>query len=115
MNAWAQVEPCSTTSSPLEMNAWVEVDPCVTITPPPPVTTANIFMEALVIAAPNTLPTLTHTPDGGFIMLTVNGKVFMPVGASPPFSVAGQAITWLSAIYAINVIDTVAVAYSYSS
>jgi hypothetical protein len=72
-------------------------------------------MEALVPTALNTLPALTHTPDGNLILLVLNGVAFLPVGASPPFSVTDQTINWLSAIYSISPGDDVSVAYSYSA
>ena len=38
----------------------------------------------------------------------------MPVGSSPPFSVTGSVVTWLSSIYSLNVGDRVAVAYTHA-
>jgi hypothetical protein len=71
------------------------------------------FMEGLAVTALNTLSALTHTPVGDFIMLTVNGQTFLPVGVTPAFSFSGTAITWLSPIYSLNPGDVVDVAYTY--
>ena len=70
-------------------------------------------MEALTVTTLNTLPNLLHTPTGDLVTLVLNGMTFMPVGSSPPFSVAGKTITWHSTVYSLNPGDSVAVAYSY--
>jgi hypothetical protein len=70
-------------------------------------------MENLTIATANTVPTLAHAPVGGFVTLAVNGAVFMPVGAPPPFTVSGPAITWASTVWSLNPGDVVSAAYAY--
>jgi hypothetical protein len=67
--------------------------------------------ELLTIATINTLPNLSFTPRGSFILLIVNGLSFLPVGSPPPFSVAGNVLTWSSTIYSLNPGDNVAVGY----
>jgi hypothetical protein len=81
--------------------------------PPGPTGTGQYFMEALTVTTLNTLSNLTHTPLGNFIELIVNGRIFLPVGTSPPFSFTGTVITWLSTIYSLNPGDDVAVTYTY--
>jgi hypothetical protein len=73
----------------------------------------TFYMEALPVTVLNTLPNLTNAPNGALIMLAVNGAVFMPVGPSPPFSVSGKTITWLSTSVTITPGATVAVSYTY--
>jgi hypothetical protein len=72
-------------------------------------------MEMVEVTLPNTLAQLTKTPDGVFIMLVLNGRTFLPLGPLPPFSVAGQVITWLSTVWGLVPGDEVNVAYSVGS
>jgi hypothetical protein len=95
------------------MNAWTQIDACAPAASP--TATASLFMEALAVTAPNTLSSLTKTPDGAFIMLVLNGRTFLPLGTPPPFSVAGQVITWLSTVWGLAPGDEVNVAYSVGS
>ena len=74
-----------------------------------------LTMEELTVTATNTLSNLMHTPNGGQIILVVNGTSFMPVGPSPAFSYTGNVITWLSTIYGLNPGDNVSITYSYNS
>ena len=92
----------------LPMNEWMPVAGCAGVA-----MQTFEFMEALTVTAPNTLSLLTHAPDGGSILLVVNGRTFMPVGAPPPFLVGGQTITWLSTIYGLAPGDEVNVSYTY--
>ena len=97
------------------MNAWTQIDACAPAATPTPTASSSLFMEALAVTAPNTLPPLAKTPDGAFIMLVLNGRTFLPLGASPPFSVAGQVIAWLSTVWGLAPGDEVNVAYSVGS
>ena len=82
------------------------------VTPSP--LSATLEMEQLTIATLNTFPLLTYAPIvGGFIVVTVNGRPFMPLGSSPPFSVSGKQITWLSTIYSVVPASEVNVTYEY--
>ena len=73
----------------------------------------NMVMDVLDVAALNTLPALSQTPNLKFFQLTINGSVFFPVGDSPPFAVAGTAIIWLSTLFSIPPGATVVASYSY--
>ena len=75
---------------------------------------AQIQMEALTITVANTLPALSQTYSGNLFLLIVNGMTFVPAGASPPFSVTGTAVTWLSSTWGINPGDSVFAVYSYN-
>jgi hypothetical protein len=76
-------------------------------------------VDALTIGTTNVLPALSRTPayqtgtTSGLFLLIVNGQVFVAAGASPPFSVTGSAITWLSATFSVTSYDTVIAVYSY--
>jgi hypothetical protein len=74
----------------------------------------NIMMESLTISTLNTFPALTYAYEPGSFQLIVNGYSFAPVGASPPFSVSGSAITWSSSIYSVLPGDSVVAVYSYT-
>jgi hypothetical protein len=94
------------------MNQWVQTSGCGGVS----VVGGPIAMEAVTITDVNTAAPLVCAngfPDGNFTMLVVNGMVFLPVGTSPPFSISGAQITWLSTIWGMNPGDTVAIAYSY--
>lgn len=97
------------------MNAWVQIPGCTVATPSPgPSGGSNLAMEAVTVTGLNTAAPLTlQTPDGLFFQLVINGTVFAPLGATPPFSIAGQQITWLSSTYGFNTSDTVVAFYSY--
>lgn len=71
--------------------------------------------EALTVTAANTVSNFTYTPTGAKTQLIVNGVVYMPIGASPPFTVSGKVITWSAANagFALATTDEVKVAYAY--
>lgn len=79
----------------------------------------SFAMDALSVSGTNSFSALAHTPayqtgsTPGLFMLIVNGQVLVPAGASPPFSVSGTAITWLSTTYNVTSYDTVVAIYSY--
>lgn len=73
----------------------------------------GFYMEALTVLSPNILSQLTNTPNGEFLELIVNGDTFLPVGVSPPFSVTGKTIAWLSTIYSLQPGNSVVAVYSY--
>jgi hypothetical protein len=61
----------------------------------------GVFTEALTVTAMNTCANLAYTPAGP-VLLVVNGMSFLPVGStSPPFTVTGKTINWLSSIYSL--------------
>jgi hypothetical protein len=91
------------------MNEWVSIPGCGAVV----ITGSPIQMDALTVIGPNVASPLTQTPDMMFCMMVINGQVFMPIGASPPFSVSGTTITWLSTIYGFNIGDTVNAAYTW--
>lgn len=76
-------------------------------------------VDALTIAVTNTFPALSRTPayqttsTAGLFLLIVNGQVFVAAGASPPFSVSGTTITWLSTTFSVTSYDSVFAVYSY--
>lgn len=74
---------------------------------------SNFQMDALTITVANTFPPLSLTPNLNLFLLIINGSVFTPVGASPPFSVSGTTITWTSLLYAVNPGDSVVAVYSF--
>lgn len=70
--------------------------------------------EVVPVTAPNTFARLTNAPVvTNPITLMVNGRGFFPIGSSPSFSVSGDAITWLSAIYSVQPSDEVVAVYYY--
>ena len=71
--------------------------------------------EALTVTAANTLSNLAYAPTGAKTQLIVNGIVYMPNGASPPFTVSGKAITWSAANagFPLATTDEVKAAYAY--
>ena len=74
----------------------------------------NTAVDSLTISVANTFPSLSHTYNGsGLFQLIVNGQVFVSAGSSPPFSVSGTTITWLSTIFSVNPGDIVFAMYSY--
>jgi hypothetical protein len=97
------------------MNAWTPIAACAPAATPSGGGSSSLFMEMVEVTLPNTLAHLTNTPDGAFIMLVLNGRTFLPLGTSPPFSVAGQVITWLSTVWGLAPGDEVNVAYSVGS
>lgn len=75
--------------------------------------TGGFKMEELPITLLNTFPLLSDTPNSTFFQLVVNGRVFVPVGPSPPFSVTGTQITWLSTEYSVYPGNTVVAVYTH--
>jgi len=71
------------------------------------------YMEQLNISTTNILPPLTHSYVTGSFIMFVNGQAFVPTGATPPFSVSGTSITWLSPVWSVNPGDLVVVIYTY--
>jgi hypothetical protein len=71
-----------------------------------------IGMESLTISTPNVIPNLSFSYNNSMFLLIVNGYAFAPVGASPPFSVSGNVVTWLSTMYGVNPGDDVVAVYS---
>ena len=69
-------------------------------------------MNALTIVTRNVIPPLPRVPSGGLMQLIVNGRVFCPVGSSPPFSVTGATITWLSTAWSVMPGDEVIACYN---
>jgi hypothetical protein len=57
----------------------------------------TIQSQTIAVTAANTLAAIPTTPQGLFFLLLVNGQAFLPVGASPPFTVSGTTITWSAA------------------
>lgn len=77
-------------------------------------TFSEIMMEEIIITSVNTFPPLSQTYSGKIFLLIVNGYTFVPVGASPPFSISGKNITWLSTIWSVNPGDSVVAIYYYT-
>jgi hypothetical protein len=74
----------------------------------------NVYSEQVAVTGTNTFGTLTHVPDGQFIILFIGRQAFFAVGTSPDFSISGTHITWISTSYAIPA-GTIAIAvYSYA-
>jgi hypothetical protein len=63
-----------------------------------------LVMQNLPITTTNEFPLLDndYVSGGIFIMFVNDSGVFMPIGASPPFSVVNNEITWLSTIYSVT-------------
>lgn len=94
------------------MNTWVPISGCgdVVITP------GVIQMDAPTITGKNVADPLSKVPDGNFMMIVLNGQVFFPIapsGKTPPFSITGQTINWLSTTYAFHLGDTLIAVYSW--
>ena len=77
------------------------------------VSSENFYMEPLTVTNHNTVSALTYQPNGDTLMLIVNGRTFIPRGASPPFTNSGKNIVWLSTKYSINFGDDVKAVYTY--
>jgi hypothetical protein len=72
------------------------------------------IMEALSVTGQNALAPLSQTPDMALMLLIINGRVFMPLGASPPFAVSGAQITWTSSLFSFAPGDEVNAVYTYT-
>jgi hypothetical protein len=79
----------------------------------------NFQTDALTVGPTNTFSSLSRTPayqtgsTSGLFLLIVNGQVFVPAGVSPPFSVSGGTITWLSTTNSVTSYDSAFAVYSY--
>jgi hypothetical protein len=71
------------------------------------------FSEPVSVPNVNVLAPLSQTPWPNPITLMVNGRGFFNVGSPPDFSVAGNAITWLSTEYSVSPGDDVVAIYYY--
>jgi hypothetical protein len=70
--------------------------------------------QAVTVTGVNTFAPLAHAPLPNPITLMVNGRGFFSVGTPPDFSVSGNTITWLSAIYSVSPGDKVVALYFYT-
>lgn len=75
--------------------------------------TPSFQMDNLLVTALNTVSPLSRIPNMQLFLMIVNGSVFAPVGASPPFTVSGDQITWSSSLYDLNLGDSVVAVYTY--
>ena len=95
----------------------IVIPPPQPITPPitPPSGTGEmLIMEQLNVLGVNSLSNFTHPPNLDLCQLTVDGRPFFPVGASPDFSVSGHSVTWLSTVYSVVPGSTVIASYSWT-
>ena len=68
--------------------------------------------EQLAVTGPNSLASLIHVPSSLAAMsLIVNGRVFSGCVTPHPFTFSGNAVTWASAAFGLNVGDEVVAAY----
>lgn len=74
----------------------------------------RIQTDKLSVTSTNTLSALSATYAGTFFLLIVNGQTLNTVGASPPFTVSGTAVTWSAANagYNLETTDSVVAVYS---
>ena len=75
----------------------------------------RILTEVLTVTAANTVSNTTNTPTGTKQCLVVNNVAYYALGASPPFTISGKAITWSAANagFALATSDVVVADYSY--
>ena len=79
--------------------------------PPPTITGAVPRTENLIIATLNTIPVLAYAPDGGMLMLFVNGTAFF---SPTSFTVSGHTLTWVSTLFSIPVGAAVTAVYTHA-
>lgn len=75
----------------------------------------SIHSEQLNVLSNNVLSELTYPYAGNIFQLIVNGRIFMPLGSSPPFSVSEKVVTWLSTIFSLTTNDEVNAIYSFEA
>jgi hypothetical protein len=79
-----------------------------------PSASSTIQMDALIVVSPNLLPNLTFNTDGNMVVLYYKGLAYFPVGVSPNFSFAGNALTWLNPSVILGVGAVVYAIYTHS-
>ena len=109
-------------TDPIDLNVFFVGDTACTFNVPnfvtPPTTYVKRVSEALVATGTNTLPALTQAPrTGSSFLFGYRGASYTNLGASPSFSVAGQAVTFNAANegFSINTGETVYVEYEVLS
>ena len=75
----------------------------------------RIFTEVLTVTAADTVSNLTNTATSTKQCLVVNDVAYYSLGASPPFTVSGKAVTWnaANAGFHLATSDLVVADYSY--
>lgn len=68
--------------------------------------------ERLTVTGINAVAGLSFPPSGGLLMLIINGTTFTVQDGS--FVMTGNAVSWISTIYRINLSDVVIAVYSYA-
>jgi hypothetical protein len=69
--------------------------------------------EPVTVTGTNAVAPLKYAPDGSILLLFVDGRAFVAVGAHAAFSVNGNQITWTSAAFTILPTSEVICVYTH--